>query len=319
MSGNSLLSGLLAGQQFANNLINAPAQYQLLKDNIALANLKKQNPLMFMPGPAGQVGAFKYLQSQSSSGDNQSQNPYANMILQQLQDADKLQSARSQYYQQMANHTGQRYAPAIVKEQQYATLENAGYSPSKINTMTDQEKNEIVKNIYDQNPQLAQEKAQELESLIQKQTIPVNIQNQRYKLETAKSIYNEMLPFLRDAAHYTGLGGEIKRREHAAASQLGLAPQQYTNYLKFQQNLSILGNEIRSALGTAATIDDRKTIEKAILPPGTLNAKEMIEVFNNIKKILDRQRQILQTPLSQLGQLNLDQIDLHPNYLKLGI
>ena len=127
-TGNPLLDGLMMGQQFANNLLNAPIQRQIMKDQESLMKTKSQNPMMYLTGPAGQMGAADSYPQGS---------PERQIILQTLQQQTANQQATANWHKAMAETVHQRYAPLIAKQQQYSNLQKMGYSTSQINNMSD--------------------------------------------------------------------------------------------------------------------------------------------------------------------------------------
>jgi len=130
-TGNPLIDGMMAGEQMGGDLVNAHAQHQMLLDAQKKADLMAQNPLMGMPGVAGQEGAIQHVGADSPAGLSMQQS---------IDNQAKALDATAKYKNAMANYVGTRYMTAKQKTQQDAALGALGYPTTMIASMNDAEK-----------------------------------------------------------------------------------------------------------------------------------------------------------------------------------
>lgn len=302
MSGNSIIMSMLAGQQFANNLLNAPIQHQLLKDQKALSHFKLSNPMLSMPGEAGQIGALQYLNNNTQQPNNtqqlnNSQQPnnlpnYARLLLEHMKNEEKASQANANYKNVYAGTVGRRFSSPLQRDQMNAALQKQGYNAAQIANMSDEQAAMLTNSPNPQgNNPLANQQQDETQSSIIKKTTPAQTTKMRKFAEDAKESYKDILDTYQKASHYAGGLGQLQLQaaKNARLLNLGYDSDNYKNYLKFWQTLPRLAQEVRAMTGGQATDYESKLFQRALLAkPSQMTPSEMKEMIKNLGNIIDK-------------------------------
>lgn len=155
-------------------------------------------------------------------------------------------------------------------------------------------------------PQISPEaktEADQAESYNIKQTTDQAIRVQRSYINTAASLYNNMVPLVDTIKKYSGAKGSLSQIMSKVAASSGTDSQDYQDLLLFKQHLPLFANELRRGYGAQATDQETKALN-SVAAGNTLTQTpaQTVALFNQLGGMLDEQRKVLnQSPAQSLN------------------
>ncbi len=142
---------------------------------------------------------------------------------------------------------------------------------------------------YMVSPDLAQQQQQQTESDLIKQITPTAIMNQRQYEATLGNLYNTTSQFANSMSKYAGFKGTMGKLGDTLYSSGGktVSPD-YTNFLKFKQNMVLMRNELRRALGGQATDKEQALLNKVTDDNLTkMNPSQALALYKNLGNLIN--------------------------------
>lgn len=192
----------------------------------------------------------------------------------------------------------QSIAPGLLNSQQNVPDSFQSQEGVQIPTLT----NDQVSNIQDVLHSEALKKSQTAAQM-----------NQRLYSVSARRLYDQVTPLLPSVSKFTGISGKAALANSAIQASLGRADPDYTNYLKFKNQVStLLSNEYRRVMGGQATDKEAQLMSKLTVPNfTTITPSQLMDLYHNLDDVLKAQESAI--ALSPAKQQQLLQKDIVPS------
>lgn len=151
-------------------------------------------------------------------------------------------------------------------------------------------------------PQLNQSPIQEsAKDALIKQTVPAQIQNQRYYAATAGTIYNQANQFMPEVAKYAGAKGSFNNLIDKIGSSAGEDDPTYSALLQYKQLMPLLGNEVRRQIGGQASDAETKILNE-VTSPSLWNKSPayILRMWQNLGNLMNNTSRVLKKSQSEV-------------------